>query len=123
MAPTKVWAPKTATKKQSKCPSVAPKVEEIARDLDSQENFHRDYIPPRKDNAHQVKEPTDGKYPLATPTVPPSVSVEGDMLGKVVSLKFVDHDITDEQKFLEIAREKYLCAKSVPGTTKILLEP
>jgi hypothetical protein len=50
----------------------------------SQANFHRDYIPPRKDNTPQVKVPADGKYPLVTPPIPPSVSVEGDMLGKVV---------------------------------------
>jgi hypothetical protein len=44
------------------------------------------------------------------------------MLNRVVRLKFTDHDITDEKKILEMAREKYLCAKSVPGTTKIVLE-
>jgi hypothetical protein len=59
---------------------------------------------------------------LEASPIPPSVSVEGDMLGKVFSLKFVDHDITDEQKFLELAREKYLCTKSVPGIGAILLE-
>jgi hypothetical protein len=35
------------------------------------------------------------------------------MLDKVSDLKFMDHDITDEKKFLELAREKYLCAKSI----------
>jgi hypothetical protein len=40
-----------------------------------------------------------GKDPLAVPPVPPGMSREGDMLGKTVSLKFVDHDITDEQPF------------------------
>jgi hypothetical protein len=76
--------------------------------LASQESFHRDYIPPRKDNVPQVKVPTDGKYPLETSPVPPGVSIEGDMLGKVVSLKFVDHDITDEQKFPELGQGKVL---------------
>jgi hypothetical protein len=45
------------------------------------------------------------------------------MLGKSVSLKFVDHEITDEQEFLEMAQEKYLCAKIIPGIGSILLEP
>lgn len=44
------------------------------------------------------------------------------MLGKIAALKFVDHNITDEQKFPELAKEKYLCAKSVPGIGAILLE-
>jgi len=29
----------------------------------------------------------------------PGVNIEGEMLGKVVGLKFIDHDITDEDKF------------------------
>jgi hypothetical protein len=62
----------------------------------SQENFHRDYIPLRKDNVPQFKVPKDKKYPLATPTIPPSVSIEEDMIGNISTLKFVDHDIIDE---------------------------
>jgi hypothetical protein len=44
------------------------------------------------------------------------------MLGKVVALKFVDHDITYEQKFPEMDREKCLCTKRVLVTGAILLE-
>jgi hypothetical protein len=32
-----------------------------------------------------------------TSPVPPGVSIEGEMLGKVVFLKFMDHDITNEK--------------------------
>jgi hypothetical protein len=60
---------------------------------------------------------------LATPTVPPNASVEGDMLGKIVALKFVDRDITDEKKFPEMEWDKYLCTKSVLGRGEILIEP
>jgi hypothetical protein len=44
----------------------------------------------------QVKVPVDGKYPLETSLVPPGVIIEGDMLGKVDTLKFVDQNIIDE---------------------------
>ena len=44
------------------------------------------------------------------------------MLSKVVNLKFADHDITNDQKFLDMDREKYLCAKSILGTRVIVLE-
>jgi hypothetical protein len=87
----------------------------------SQETFHRDYIPPRKYNAPHIKVPADGKYLLATSPIPLGVSI-GGMLDKLVTLNFLDHDITDEQKFPEMAREKYLCTKSVPDTVQILLE-
>jgi hypothetical protein len=50
--------------------------------------------------------PGDGKYPLTTSLVPPDVSIERDILGKVVSCNIVDHDITDEHTFVEPAKEK-----------------
>jgi hypothetical protein len=39
------------------------------------------------------------KYPLLKSPVPPSVNIEAKMLDKVVGLKFMDHDITNEHKF------------------------
>jgi hypothetical protein len=89
------------SRKQSKRPPVALVFEETPGALTLQQIFHRDYIPPRKETAPQVRVPTNGKYPLVTPGIPPGVIVEGDMLGKVVALKFVDHDITNIHKFLE----------------------
>jgi hypothetical protein len=47
---------------------------------------------------------------------PPNVSLEGDILNKVASFKFVLHNITNEKKFPELAWEKYFCGKSVMGT-------
>jgi hypothetical protein len=71
---------------------------------------------------HLIQVPTNGKYPLPIAPVPPGVRIEGEMLGNIAGLKFMDHDITDEQKFPELAREKYLCTRSIPGTGEILLE-
>jgi hypothetical protein len=51
------------------------------------------------------------------------VSSDEDMLGEDFSLKFMDHDITDAHKFPELAREKYLHTRSIPGIGEILLEP
>jgi hypothetical protein len=101
MAPPKVVAPLVATRNQSKKP---PVVEETLEVSASQAIFHRDYIPPRKDNEPKVKVPTDGKYPLVTSPIPPNISVEGDMIGNVVALKFVDHDIIYQQKFPKMAK-------------------
>jgi hypothetical protein len=90
--------------------------------LVSYARFHRDYIPPRKYNAPHVKEPTNAKYPLTTTLVPHGLSTKGFMLDKMAALKFVDHDIIDEQNFPELARDNYFCIRSVPGTREILLE-
>jgi hypothetical protein len=43
------------------------------------------------------------------------------MLGKIVSLKFADHDITDEQKFPELERENYFAPKSYQAQEKYYL--
>jgi hypothetical protein len=123
LAPLKVGAPTVATCKQTKRPSVAPVFEETPRAWASQQSFHRDYIPPRKDTVPQFRVPTDGKYPSFMLDIPPGVIIEGDMLGNIVALKFVDHEIMDEQKFLEMERENCLCAKRIPGTGSIMLEP
>jgi hypothetical protein len=53
---------------------------------------------------------------------PLGVNVEGDMLSKFVSLKFVDHDITDENKFYEMFKKKYLCSKRIQIRRAIFLE-
>jgi len=74
------------------------------------------------DNAPPVNVPTNGKYPLPIAPVPPGVSSEGEMLGNIVGLKFMDHDNIDAQKFSELARENCLRTRSVPRTREILLE-
>ena len=61
--------------------------------------FPKDYILLRKDTAPQVRLPEDSKYPLVTPDIPPDVIIEGDLMGKVVALKFLDHGIKYAQKF------------------------
>jgi hypothetical protein len=72
---------------------------------------------------HLINVPANGKYPLSIAPVLTGVSSEEDMLGKISNLKFMDHDITDAHKFPELARDQYLCTRSIPGTGEILLEP
>jgi hypothetical protein len=54
--------------------------------------------------------------------IPPDVIIEGDMMGKVVALKCLDHDTTYPQTFLELGWYKYLHTKSIPGIGAILVE-
>jgi hypothetical protein len=60
---------------------------------------------------------------LVMPQIPPSVIIEGDLMGKVTTLKYLDHEITNAQKFPELSWEKYVCTKILPGTSAILFEP
>jgi hypothetical protein len=89
------------------------RLKEIPGASSSQESFHKDYIPPRKDNAPQVKVPVDGKYPLETSPIPPGVSIEGDMLGEGFHPQNCRSRYHRREEFLELAREKYLCTKSM----------
>jgi hypothetical protein len=45
------------------------------------------------------------------------------MLGTVENLKFEDHDLSDEKKFLELAPKKYLKRVIFLETSFILVEP
>jgi hypothetical protein len=45
---------------------------------------------------------------ITLPHLPDVVVVVEDMLGKVPKLKYVDQDVTDTTKFLELGQEIYL---------------
>jgi hypothetical protein len=47
---------------------------------------------------------------MFTLVIPPGVTVDEDMLGAIGNLRYVDHDLADLKKFLEIAPHNYLCA-------------
>jgi hypothetical protein len=106
------------TKKQPKRPIADVDVEEVAKTSAPTPPtvFHRDYLPPRRDDTPPVNVPVNAKYPLPITPVLNDVSSDEDMLGKVANLKFMDHDITDTHKFPELVKDQYLCTKIVPGT-------
>jgi hypothetical protein len=51
------------------------------------------------------------------------MSSDEELLGKISNLKYMDHDITDAQKFPELERDQYLCTTTVQETGEIVLEP
>jgi hypothetical protein len=57
------------------------------------------------------------------PPIPEGVIVEGDMLGLIPALKYVDHDITDENKFPELVPNKFLKKYISSETHMIVIEP
>jgi hypothetical protein len=74
------------------------------------------------DDAPLIIVPSNGKYPLPIAPVLKGVRKDEDMLDKVANLKFMDHDITNTQKFPELARDQYLCTKTDPSTGKTQVE-
>jgi hypothetical protein len=65
----------------------------------------------------------EARYPLVEPPIPEGIIIEGDMLGMIPALKYVDHDITDENKFLELVPSKFLMKFISFETHMIIIEP
>jgi hypothetical protein len=86
------------------------------------EFFYIDYLPLRMDDASLIIVPSNAKYPLPIAPVPKGVRKDEDMLNKVGNLKFMDHDITDMQKFPKLAKDQYLCTKAYPTIGKTRVE-
>jgi len=85
--------------------------------------FHRDYLPPRLDDAPQINIPSNANYVVPVPPILASVSSDEDMLEKISNLKLMKNDIMDTQKFLELSRDQYLCTRTVLGMGEILVDP
>jgi hypothetical protein len=62
----------------------------------------------QKENASPVNVPSNGKYPLLKALVQDGVSSDEDILRNISSLNFMDHDIIDAKKLLELAKDEYL---------------
>jgi hypothetical protein len=61
---------------------------------------------------------------ITLPHLPDVVVVVEDMLGKVLKLKYADHDITDTMKFPDFTQEVYLENRGEVGPLgKPILEP
>jgi hypothetical protein len=62
-------------------------------------------------------------YPLVEPLIPGGVIVEGYMLGMILALKYVDHDITNEKKFPELVPNNFMMKSISFETHMIIIEP
>jgi len=80
-------------------PVMMPVVEETTEASSPTSWFPKDYIPLINPSSKQVNLHKDAKYPLMEPLIPEGVIVEGDMLCMIPGLKYVNHDITNEEKF------------------------
>jgi hypothetical protein len=56
------------------------------------------------------------KYPLLVEPILIGVSSDEELVGKDANLKYVDDDITNAQKFLELESDRYLCNTIVQET-------
>jgi hypothetical protein len=62
-------------------------------------------------------------YLLVEPSIPEGIIVEGDMLGLMPTLKYVDHDVTCENKFMELVLGKFFLKSISSKAHMIFIEP
>ena len=71
-------------------------------------SFLHNYISPRKHIATSVILPDVEDIDIPTQKAPEGVLVEENLLEQLYKIQFVNHDITNEEKFLELVNSKYM---------------
>lgn len=66
------------------------------------------YFPPRKLYAKLVKYPKGTKFGTFTLLLPKKVTIEGELLPKILQLKMEDWDFNDRSKYLQFELRNYL---------------
>jgi hypothetical protein len=59
---------------------------------------------------------------MVIPLIPPGVTVEGNMLGEIESLRYSNHNLSDANKFPELATQNYLRTVMRLGSLVMTLE-
>jgi hypothetical protein len=97
MVPPKVRVSTSETKNPHTKKEATPVQEETPKTFDPV-NFPKAYVPP-KSVAKQVIIQKEVNYDMVTPMIPLRVTFEGDMLGLIGNLRYLDHDLEDLNKF------------------------
>ena len=90
--------------------------EESSPELDEEVHNAIDYIMPRVDGAPKVKIPKSGKFPVPIPQIDSRVKEDGDLLGYVAVVKFVDYNLGDSKTYPQLRSDQYLTIQKNPRT-------
>ena len=98
-------------------------VEEIEPNKEGEENIQlvrwTKYVPPSKGKANVPTNLDDVDNILITPSLPKEVPLKGMVTGRILTMKFVDWDLADTDKFPHLAISE-LMKQSVEGTIMTL---
>lgn len=74
--------------------------------------LHREipYVHPWWEGAPRVHVHTAQRYTIPQPHIPAAVAIEGSLVDKVYKLRFVDHDLQDENKFPDFRPQYFMKA-------------
>jgi hypothetical protein len=73
---------------------------------------------------HTIGQPAERcEVPTRGADIPKGLIVEGDMLGLIPTLKYANHDITNENKFPDLVPRKVLKKYIIFETQMIVIKP
>jgi hypothetical protein len=115
MAPPKEAGASMSVPKKPRGQPTTPLVVEETQRHHPQQKYSPGIISHQEIHLHQLK--------LVEPPIPKGVIMEGDMLGLIPALKYEDHDIINENKFLELISSKFLMHSISSKTHMIVIKP
>ena len=74
-------------------------IEESSSELEEEVHSATDYIIPRVEGAPEVKIPKSAKFTVPIPPIDSRVKENGDLVGYVVVVKFVDYNLGDGKTY------------------------
>ena len=75
-----------------------------------------EYIVPRVDDAPEVTIPKGAKFLIPLPAIDPRIKKDGDLLGYVPILKFIDYNLGDGKTYPQFRPDQYLTVERNPRT-------
>ena len=90
---------------------------------EQEEEVHRTttYIVPQVEDAPEVTIPKGAKFLVPLPAMDPHVKKDGDMLGYVPILKFIDYNLGDSKTYPQFRLDQYLRFRGTRGPMKMSL--
>ena len=85
---------------------------------EQEEEFHTAivYIVPQVEDAPEVTIPKGAKYPIPLPPIDPRIKEDGELLGYVPVLKFIDYKLGYNKTYPQFWLDQYLMVQRNPRT-------
>ena len=93
-------------------------VEDPGPEQEEEVHMAANYIVPRLEDAPEVTIPKGAKFLVPLPAIDPCVKKDGDLLGYVPVLKFIDYNLGDSKTYPQFQPDQYLTIQRNPRTNE-----
>ena len=116
MPPRVVKLSAPQVKQMPRMRSQAQIVEESSPEQEEEVHMAIVYIVPQVKDAPEVTIPKGAKFPIMLPSIDPCVKVDGELLGYVPALKFIDYNLGYSKTYPQFWLDQYLTVHRNPRT-------